>query len=266
MRPAVRRRLPRAALLAGASVAVAALIVGVILAVGAGDDGTSSAASAGTGETHANQDGGTSEGTSAQPGPPPPSTSPSADATSASPKPSASRSATPGATTDKSPKTQPSATTAADANADTDAGHAKTGSGSGSTGTSCKGAAGSGPITGYSVCVSSGTVTLKATFHRSQDFYHAFLNTDGSTATGYQLPYPSPSALGADYMIENGTLYRSRSNDWSWSEAAGVQKTVSGSTWTWILPLSRVGSPAGTQRMEFHAGSDYTPVIAFTPK
>lgn len=140
-----------------------------------------------------------------------------------------------------------------------------TGSGSDDA-TACARTTGSGAITGYSACASSGTVTLKASFNTSESFYHAFFNTDGDTATGYQLPYPSPSALGADYMIENGVLYRSRSTSWKWTAVTpNPTDTVSGSKYTWTLPLSRIGSPTGTQLVEFNAGTHYTPVIAFSP-
>jgi hypothetical protein len=140
-----------------------------------------------------------------------------------------------------------------------------TGSGSDDA-TACARTPGSGAITGYSACASSGTVTLKASFNTSESFYHAFFNTDGDTATGYQLPYPSPSALGADYMIENGVLYRSRSTSWKWTAVTpNPTDTVSGSQYTWTLPLSRIGSPTGTQLVEFNAGTHYTPVITFSP-
>jgi hypothetical protein len=139
-------------------------------------------------------------------------------------------------------------------------------SGSGGSTTTCEAASGSGALTGYSACASSGTVTFQVTFNTSQRFYHAFINTDGDSTTGYQLPYPSSSVLGADYMIENNRLYRSTSGDWGWKEVASSLRTsVSGSTYTWTLPLSAVGSPSGTQRVAFHAGSDYTSVVTFTP-
>jgi hypothetical protein len=132
--------------------------------------------------------------------------------------------------------------------------------------TVCASTTGSGAITVYSACASSGTVTLKASFNTSESFYHAFFNTDGDAATGYQLPYPSPSALGADYMIENGVLYRSTSTSWKWTAVApNPTNTVSGSKYTWTLPLSKIGSPTGTQRVQFNAGTDYTPVITFSP-
>jgi hypothetical protein len=143
---------------------------------------------------------------------------------------------------------------------------AAAGSSGGDDATACAPTAGSGAITAYAACVSSGTVTVQARFNTSESFYHAFFNTDGNTATGYQLPSPSPSALGADYMIENGVLYRSESTSWKWKAVANNPTvTAGGSKYTWKLPLSGLGSPTGTQRMEFNAGTHYTPVITFSP-
>ena len=260
-RPRSGRRVPRAALPACAAVGLAALIGGILFAVDAGDTRQSaSGTGAVPGITHGS---GPYDSTSGPAGSAAastsPSASPSAPRASASPKASVTGSAGAAAT---SAPAQPSATTAVGAR--------RAGSGPGSTGTgtgtSCVTGAGSGAITDHSVCVSSGTVTFRADFHTSEPYYHVFINTDGDTATGYRLPYPSPSALGADYMIENGGLYRSRSTDWSWTEiAARPTMTVSGSTRTWTLSLNGIGSPAGTQKVEFNAGSDYTSVITFSP-
>lgn len=269
-RPPAKRRLPRVALLAGAAVVVAALIGGaVVLAVGGDPESTESAPGAAMDTTRAGEsyEGKAPEGTASAS----PSTSPSADRTDArSPSPSGSPGGSPtpsvakDGATGAAAKTQASATPRA-----ADAGDAPaTGSGGDSddSPTSCVSTAGSGPITDYSACAASGTVTFKVTFNNSEDFYHAFIDTDGDTGTGYQLPYPSPSALGADYMIENGVLYRSRSTSWKWSEVATrPTSTVRGSTYTWKVPLSGIGSPSGTQRVEFNAGTDYTSVITFRP-
>ncbi|MFD4604880.1 hypothetical protein ACFWPQ_43560 [Streptomyces sp. NPDC058464] len=267
-----RRRLPRAVLLAGASVVMAALICGAFLIGRAGDDGTRSSDSASGAMPGTAGDGGSYDSTPRLLGPPPPSMSrsaspsaspsPPADATHAPSGPSATKAAKGGSATH--PTTAPSVAAAAAA----DGGRTEAKSGGSDEGSSsCTSAAGSGALTDYSVCVSSGTVTFQVTFHTKQSYYHVFFNTDGNTATGYQLPYPSPSALGADYMIENGGLYRSRSTDWGWTETATrPNRTVDGSTQTWTLPLRGIGSPTGTQRVEFNAGSDYTPVIAFSPK
>ncbi|MER5432090.1 hypothetical protein [Streptomyces sp. NPDC002588] len=264
-RSPARRRWTRVALVAGGVVVAAALVGGTFLMTGGRD--TRPSASAPDEATDPVQGGGPYGRPPTGLGSPPPSTSPSASPspgrTSASPKATAKASA--GDDSDGGGKSTHT-TAPAKSSATPAAGRARTESGTSDDGPSCTSAAGSGPITGYSVCLSSGSVTFRATFHASQPYYHVFLNTDGSTATGYQLPYPSPSALGADYMIENGALYRSRSTDWSWSEVGtSPSMQVSGSTRTWTLPLSGVGSPSGTQRVEFHAGSDYTPVITFSP-
>ena len=141
---------------------------------------------------------------------------------------------------------------------------AKAGAG-GPGGGTCTTTAGSGAITSYSACASSGTAVLTATFNSSESFHHVFVDTDGNTATGYQLPAPSPSPLGADYMIENGSLYRSTSTGWAWTAATPAPATtISGSTYTWTLPLSALGSPGGTQQVEFNAGTAYTPVVSFS--
>ena len=132
-------------------------------------------------------------------------------------------------------------------------------------GGACTTTAGSGAITSYSACATSGTAVFTATFNSSESFHHVFVNTDGDTATGYQLPAPSASPLGADYMIENGSLYRSTSTGWAWTAVTPAPTTtVSGSTYTWTLPLSALGSPSGTQQMEFNAGTAYTPVVSFS--
>ncbi|MEU1181712.1 hypothetical protein ABZ464_29535 [Streptomyces sp. NPDC005820] len=268
--PALRRRLPRAALFAGVGVLVAALIAGVFV-VRDGGDSRSSAAVPGAGPDHT-QGGGTY-------GPPPSvpgsasasasasvSASPSADRKSASPKASSTTDPdTAGTSSGADDQDEPAATKRTGSGTGTGAGTG-TGTGSGDSGSSCSSGAGSGPITDYSICLSSGTVTFRASFHASDSYYHVFIDTDGDTSTGYQLPYPSPSALGADYMIENGGLYRSRSTQWSWSElGTSPSMAVSGSTRTWTLPLRGIGSPSGTQRVEFHVGSDYTSVVSFTP-
>jgi hypothetical protein len=261
LRAPAGRRLPRAALLVGAAVVGAALMGGAFLVAGAGDGDRRPSAS-GT-VTHATRSGGPDESTPSLLGSAPPSTSPSADVQSASPRSPATGSPTDGGTRSAA-QAKPSATLfAVAAGAD----HAHTRSGGSDHRTSCTPTAGSGTITVHSACASSGTVTFQATFNTSQSFYHVFINTDGNTATGYQLPYPSPSALGADYMIENGGLYESRSTGWKWTEVAtSPTMKVSGPTRTWTLPLSGIGSPTGTQKVEFNAGSDYTPVITFSSK
>jgi hypothetical protein len=85
---------------------------------------------------------------------------------------------------------------------------------------------------------------LSVTFNVTFSWRHAFLDVDGDTHTGYRLD-EVPGGLGADYMVENGVLYRSTGSDWSWSKAGVVGQQLSGGTHRWHVPLVMIGSPGG---------------------
>ncbi|MEY9863578.1 hypothetical protein ABH935_009231 [Catenulispora sp. GAS73] len=145
---------------------------------------------------------------------------------------------------------------------------AASGSGGGGTGGggNCTPVAGSGDITNYSACMNGTTETFTATFNAAAPFHHVFINTDNDQATGFQLPAPSTSPLGADYMIENNTLYQSLSSGWSWAPVTGVSPnmTQNGNTYSWTLPLSALNNPATTQQAEFNGNTFYTNPVTFT--
>jgi hypothetical protein len=140
---------------------------------------------------------------------------------------------------------------------------AANGSGGGS---SCTPVAGSGDITNFSACTSATGETFQATFNAATSFHHVFIDSDDNQSTGFQLPSPSSTPLGADYMIENDTLYRSLSSGWSWTPVTGVSPamTQSGNVYTWTVPLSALGNPATTQRAVFNGNSFYTAPITFS--
>ncbi|MEZ0110760.1 hypothetical protein ABH920_004775 [Catenulispora sp. EB89] len=140
------------------------------------------------------------------------------------------------------------------------------GGGGGGGGSSCTPVAGSGAITNFSACVSGGNEKFQATFNAATSFHHVFIDSDDNQSTGFQLPSPSSTPLGADYMIENNTLYRSLSSGWSWSPVSGVSPamTQNGNVYTWTVPLSALGSSAATQRTVFNGNSFYTAPITFS--
>lgn len=131
--------------------------------------------------------------------------------------------------------------------------------------TPCAGLAGSGDITNYSACRSGSTLTFKATYNTATSLHHVYLNTDATKATGFQLPSPSETTLGADYMIENNILYRSLSTGWSWSAVTGVtpKMTVSGNTYSWSVPLSALTNATAVQQAEFNGNSSYTHPVTY---
>jgi hypothetical protein len=135
----------------------------------------------------------------------------------------------------------------------------------GGTGTGCASAAGSGAITAISACKDATSLRFQATYTTAVSLHHVYLNTDNNAATGFQLPSPSPSKLGADYMIENNILYRSLSAGWSWAAVSGVSPnmTVSGSTYSWTVPLSGLPSLAASQQAVFNGNTVYTSPLTY---
>lgn len=128
-------------------------------------------------------------------------------------------------------------------------------------------AAAAGPIAAYSACTTADSAVFTVTFSVTFRWYHVFVNSDRDTATGYRDSTVS-GGLGADFMVENDTLYRSTGSAWGWSEVGGVSPVVShsGGRWQWRVPLDAIGSPAPPVLVVFNgSGSNpdaYTPVVA----
>ena len=131
---------------------------------------------------------------------------------------------------------------------------------------SCTPVAGSGNITTFSACMTATTETFQATFNTAVSLHHVFIDSDDNQSTGFQLPSPSSTPLGADYMIENNILYRSLSHGWSWTPVSGVSPnmTHNGNVYSWSIPLSALGSSATTQRAVFNGNTFYTAPITFS--
>ena len=124
--------------------------------------------------------------------------------------------------------------------------------------------AASGPLAAYSACHTSSNAVYAVTFTATFSWHHVFIDTDATTATGYRVPEVS---LGADYMVEDGTLYRSTGTKWGWSAIGGTSPLVShaGGTYHWQVALSAVGDPGETLRSVFNGSSGsaeaYSPVL-----
>jgi hypothetical protein len=72
--------------------------------------------------------------------------------------------------------------------------------------------------------------------------YRAYLDTDRNAATGFSI-----AGLGADYLIENGLLYKYIGPGWNWSEVKPVAQSLISSQVQWLLPnadISMSGYPA----------------------
>ena len=117
------------------------------------------------------------------------------------------------------------------------------------------------PVGGYSACVTTSTARFSAKFTESFAFHHAFINSDASATTGYSVPKVR-NGLGADFMIENSTLYRSTGSSWGWTAISGVSplQSTTGGTYHWQIPLASIGAPDKQLQVVFN-GSGTSPEV-----
>ncbi|MDR7277370.1 hypothetical protein [Catenuloplanes atrovinosus] len=127
-------------------------------------------------------------------------------------------------------------------------------------------AAANGPITGYSACTTGSAAVFAVTFEAGTfEWHHAYIDVDGNASTGYDVP-DIEGRLGADYMVENDTYWRSNSAEWGWDpiENSGLQTSRTGTTFRWQVPRSALDGSASL-RVVFNGSSDefdaYTGIV-----
>ena len=126
-----------------------------------------------------------------------------------------------------------------------------------------------GAIQGVSVALTSTTVTITANYLVPFGFHHVYIDADNNASTGYFFSWETPT-LGADYFIENSTLYyhTGGTTSFSWSPLATITPTVSGTastgfTYTWTIPASDFtnGVPLATTERYLVEGTGYSPEV-----
>jgi chitodextrinase len=119
---------------------------------------------------------------------------------------------------------------------------------------------------GLSVTNPSGTYTTAAIDFTADyllpfAFQHVFIDTDDNAATGWVTASSPGPAIGADYMIENTSLYKyaGSGTDWAWTYIGAVSPTVNGYAVTWPVPLSLFTSSVPASIMVQYEGDGFAP-------
>src|SRR6187551_265649 len=94
-------------------------------------------------------------------------------------------------------------------------------------------------ITGPSVSSTATTVTYQVGFTGAPAFARVYVDVDRNTATGF-----AQGAVGADFLLENGTLYRHGGGGWAWTSVKAVPFTSSGGTARWTVERADIGESA----------------------
>ncbi|MCS7480492.1 DUF4832 domain-containing protein [Umezawaea endophytica] len=94
-------------------------------------------------------------------------------------------------------------------------------------------------ITGPTVSSTATTVTYQVGYTGTPAFARVYLDVDRAAATGF-----AQGAVGADFLLENGTLYRHGGGGWAWTAVKAVPFTSSGGTARWTVERADIGESA----------------------
>lgn len=123
---------------------------------------------------------------------------------------------------------------------------------------------GGASITNAGGSLTSTTASFAADFLYPWSFRRAYVDVDNNVNTGHT-PYFDTS-IGADYIIENGTLLKANSNGASWdvSSIGSATPSVSGYTYTWTVPLSSLLNAGSTMKVVYQA-EGFAPFTVTSP-
>ena len=116
-------------------------------------------------------------------------------------------------------------------------------------------------VTSPSGVYTSTAINFTADYLLPFSFQHVFMDTDHNSSTGWVTASSPGPAIGADYMIENTSLYQyaGSGTDWTWNYIGAVTPTVNGYAVTWAVPLSLYTSTVLTTIMAQYEGDGGAP-------
>lgn len=83
-------------------------------------------------------------------------------------------------------------------------------------------------------------VAYQMTFTGTPTFWRSYIDTDQNPQTGFA----AAAGVGADYLLENGTLYQHGSSGWSWTSVGAAAFTVQGQRASWLVSRSALNKTA----------------------
>ncbi len=97
-------------------------------------------------------------------------------------------------------------------------------------------------ISNQSATNDSTNVYYQYNYTNTPTYWHVFIDKDQSTTTGYQMS----QGIGADYLLENNSLYKytGSGGNWSWSLVKSVTYSNSSGLAKWTVARSDIGDAA----------------------
>ncbi|GAA4039667.1 DUF4832 domain-containing protein [Nonomuraea soli] len=94
-------------------------------------------------------------------------------------------------------------------------------------------------ITGGTATNTATTVTYQFSYTGAPAYTRVYVDTDRDAATGF-----AQGGVGADYLLENATLYRHNGGGWSWTTVRTVTHSATGGTARWTVDRADLGESA----------------------
>ncbi|MEU4192000.1 DUF4832 domain-containing protein [Kribbella sp. NPDC026611] len=94
-------------------------------------------------------------------------------------------------------------------------------------------------ISGATATNTATTVTYRFSYTGTPQFLRVYVDTDRDPSTGY-----AQAGTGADYLLENGSLYQHTGTGWSWSLVSAVTFSSTGGVAQWTVNRSAIGETA----------------------
>jgi hypothetical protein len=115
--------------------------------------------------------------------------------------------------------------------------------------------------------LTSTTATYTATYNYEYAFNDVCIDSDASSATGYQAASSDGTTVGCDYLIESDVLYRysGSGTDWTWTALSdSPDETVNGSTYSWRIDTAWLSGSASTWRLVYAGANGATSAFSNT--
>lgn len=97
----------------------------------------------------------------------------------------------------------------------------------------------SATISGATATNTATTVTYRFTYTGAPQFLRVYVDTDRNPSTGF-----AQAGTGADYLLENGSLYQHTGTGWSWTLVRAVTFTNTGGVAQWTVDRADIGETA----------------------
>jgi hypothetical protein len=118
-----------------------------------------------------------------------------------------------------------------------------------------------------SITSTATAIAFAVTYQGTPSFVRVYVQSDPTASTGYPI-----ETIGADYLLENGYLYRysGTGGSWAWTLITTLSLSESNGVATWNVPLADLGSPSsvdavGNYAQVFSSPVSYTLASATAP-